>query len=125
MNLASAPSRRLLAALFVVSGSMHFLLADSYARTVPPTLPWPTALVLISGGAEVLGGLGLLSERTRAIAGIGLILLLFMVWPANVQMLLQARAIGASTVWQLLLWLRLPVQLLMMVWVWRAARLGT
>ncbi|CAN5743289.1 DoxX family protein [soil metagenome] len=104
---------------------MHFLLADSYARTVPPTLPWPTALVLISGGAEVLGGLGLLSERTRAIAGIGLILLLFMVWPANVQMLLQARAIGASTVWQLLLWLRLPVQLLMMVWVWRAARLGT
>ncbi len=41
---------------------------------------------------EIAGGLGLLARSTRSSAGVGLILLLIAVWPANVQMLLAAQA---------------------------------
>jgi uncharacterized membrane protein len=58
---------------------------------------------------------------TRA-AGIGLILLLIAVWPANLQMVLNARATDRPLWHETLLWLRLPLQLLLMVWVWRASR---
>lgn len=116
-------SRWLLAALFVVSGLLHFAFPGAYVRIVPAFLPAAPLLVLISGVAEVLGGIGLLLDRTRRLAGIGLILLLLAVWPANVQMLLEARESGVSPASELLLWLRIPLQLLLIFWVWRVARM--
>ena len=50
------------------------------------------------------------------------VLLLLAVWPANVQMLLNARADGAPAWWQAALLLRLPLQLVLIAWVWRASR---
>ena len=63
-------------------------------------------------------GVGLLVERYRRTAGIGLLILLVAVFPANVQMLLNARAANDP---ELLLWLRLPFQFLFLWWVWRVA----
>ncbi len=91
---------------------------------MPGWLPFPRALVLLSGALEIIGGLALLSERTRRAAGFGLVLLLLAVWPANFQMLRDAHAADVAAGWEALLWLRLPLQLLLIVWVWRAARLG-
>lgn len=112
----------LLATLFVVSGVLHFLHPAPYIRIVPPFLPAAPLLVLVSGAAEVVGGVGLLFAGTRRVAGIALIILLLAVWPANLQMLLNARAAGASPASEVVLWLRLPLQLLLIVWVWRATR---
>jgi uncharacterized membrane protein len=78
--------------------------------------------VYASGALEIAGGLGLLDERTRRVAGIGLVLLLVEVWPANVEMLLDAQADKKPTWWLALLWTRLPVQLVLSAWVWRASR---
>ena len=51
------------------------------------------------------------------------VLLLIAVWPANLQMVLAARAAEKPFFWhQALLWLRLPLQLVLMMWVWRASR---
>lgn len=113
----------ILAALFVASGVLHFLHPAPYIRIVPPWLPAAPLLVLISGAAEVVGGVGLLFAPTRRIAGIGLILLLLAVWPANFQMLLNARASDASPATEAILWLRLPLQVLLIAWVWRATRI--
>ena len=109
--------------IFVVAGALHFVSPETYERIMPPYLPLHRELVYLSGALEIAGGLGLLHERTRNAAGIGLILLLLAVWPANLQMLLDARAAGKPSWWPTsLLWARMPLQVLLMVWVWRVSR---
>ena len=115
-------SRTSLGVIFVAAGALHFLLPGAYERIVPPYLPLHRELVYLSGALEILGGLGMLTKRTRPVAGVGLILLLLAVWPANLQMLLDARAAGKPSWWLALLWARMPLQLVLMWWVWRASR---
>jgi uncharacterized membrane protein len=91
---------------------------------MPPYLPLHRELVYVSGALEILGGLGLLTGRTRTAAGVGLILLLVAVLPANVQMLIDARAADKPSWWLALLWLRLPLQGVLAAWVWRVSRGG-
>jgi uncharacterized membrane protein len=122
VRIGPGASRIVLAALFAFAGTMHFVIPDSYVTIMPPALPFPRELVYLSGALEIAGGMGLLIERTRRAAGIGLVLLLVAVWPANLQMLLNARAAGASPLAQTLLLLRLPLQLVLIAWVWRASR---
>ncbi len=107
-----------------MAGVLHFVAPGTYERIMPPYLPLHRGLVYASGAMEVLGGLGLLAERTRAAAGVGLILLLAAVLPANVQMLIDARAAGKPSWWVALLWLRLPLQGGIAAWVWRVSRVG-
>lgn len=118
----SKTSRLLLAILFVTAGVLHFVFPANYMKTIPPWLPAPGALVLISGVCEIAGGLGVLWRPTRRWAGYGLIALCLAVLPANVQMLLDAQASGASTAWQTLLWIRLPLQFALIAWIWVATR---
>ena len=108
--------------LFVVAGTLHFLVPGAYERVVPTYLPLHRELVYLSGALEVAGGLGLLDQRTRRISGLGLVLLLVAVWPANVQMLLDARAARKPLWWVALLWARLPVHIVLIAWVWRVSR---
>jgi uncharacterized membrane protein len=114
-------SRLLLAALFVFAGAMHFVAPAPYVAIVPRWLPDAQLLVAISGIFEILGGLGILLPRVRRLAGWGLIALLVAVFPANIQMLRLAYLADASLLWKVGLWLRLPLQPLMIWWVWRAA----
>lgn len=120
-----APTRRLtwiLGGVFIAAGVNHFLATAFYLKMMPPYLPAPLLLVQVSGGGEALGGLGVLIPRTRRAAGWGLILLLIAVFPANVQMSLDAHATGASLLWQAVTWLRLPFQALFIYWVWGATQ---
>jgi uncharacterized membrane protein len=121
--VSSSFSRTLLGLLFVAAGTLHFHFPNPFERIMPPYLPLHRELVYVSGALEIAGGLGLLARRTRRSAGIGLILLLIAVWPANAQMLLDARAARRPAWWVALLWARLPVQLVLLAWVWRASRL--
>ncbi|MDQ2931161.1 MAG: DoxX family protein [Gemmatimonadota bacterium] len=114
-------SRLLLAALFIFAGVMHFVVPASYAAIVPQWLPNAPLLVVISGVAEILGGLGVLLPQTRRLAGWGLIALLVAVFPANIHMLQLGQTNHAPAYWMAALWLRLPLQLLMLWWVWRVA----
>lgn len=111
----------IIAAIFVVGGVMHFVRPALYLSIVPPWLPAPMALVLISGAFELLGGVGVLVPATRVAAAWGLLALLVAVFPANVQMLLDARRHPVSPLWEAALWARLPLQPLLMWWIWRAA----
>jgi uncharacterized membrane protein len=114
-------SRGLLATFFIIGGLLHFALTTTYMGIMPPRLPWHHELVLISGAAEIGGGLGMLVPGTRRAAGWGLLLLCAAVLPANVQMLLNYHAAGSAPWQQALLALHLPLQLLLMFWIWRAA----
>ncbi|GAA4501540.1 DoxX family protein [Hymenobacter ginsengisoli] len=107
-----------LALLFVSAGVLHFIRPVVFERIVPPALPAPRLLVLLSGVAEVAGGLGLLLPASRRWAGWGLLALLVAVFPANVYMVGLADELHLPA-W--VLWARLPLQPLLMWAVWRAA----
>lgn len=106
----------LFAGIFVVSGFLHFFRPAPYVRIMPPFLPWPRALVQISGGAEILGGVGLLFPRFRRWAARGLVLLLVTVFPANFYMAYaHIRFAGfMGEAWAQ--WLRLPLQIPLILW---------
>jgi len=106
----------LVAALFLGAGLLHFLHPAPYLRIMPPALPAPRLLVLLSGVAEVAGGLGLLLPATRRAAAWGLLALLLAVFPANIYMLQIHEQLHLSA-W--MAWVRLPLQPLLMWWVWR------
>ena len=107
--------------LFGVAGILHFVVPHVYERIMPRWLPAHRALVLASGAAELLGALALLVPAWRAAAGWWLIAVLVAVFPANVQMLQDAHARGASAGMLVGLWLRLPLQPFLIWWVWAAA----
>ena len=105
-------------ALFVVffwfffGGIAHFALTDLEARIVPPQIPDPRDVVLITGILELAGAFGLLLPWTRRAAGWGLFLLTLAVTPANIYMLHIHDQFPQVPVW--LLWLRLPLQLVLL-----------
>lgn len=110
-----------LAALFVAAGVLHFVSPRPFDRIVPPGLPLPArTATLLSGAAEVVGGLGLLHPATRPAARWGLLALLVAVFPANVFMAQHPERFQPLPGWAL--WARLPLQPLLMWAVWRAGR---
>lgn len=120
MKLVQAVSLVLLAALFLTTGTLHFLHAQFFVSIVPPWLPAHALLVAVSGLCEIAGGIGLLVPRTRRCAGIGLIALLLAVFPANVHMAVHPQLYAATASSRALLW-RLPLQGVLIAWVWFAA----
>ncbi|WP_412060459.1 hypothetical protein [Rubrivirga sp. IMCC45206] len=102
-----------LAAVFVGAGVLHLVKPRMFDAIVPRWLPaWlPSArtLVLISGVAEIAGGVGLLIPGVRVAAAWGLAALLVAVFPANVEMARDwPRFAGLAPRWALLA--RLPLQ---------------
>ena len=111
----------MLIAIFATTGVFHFLTPHRFASIVPPWMPRADLLVAVSGAAELAGAAGLAWSRSRYWAGWGLIALLVAVFPANIQMLIGAQHSSAPIWWQVVLWLRLPMQPVLIWLVWRAA----
>ncbi len=72
--------------LYIAAGTLHFFRHELYLKIMPPYIPWPAAMVAISGVAEILGGFGLLVPSARRFAAWGLVALLVAVMPANIYM---------------------------------------
>jgi uncharacterized membrane protein len=111
---------------FLIGGLAHFALTDLEMRIVPPWVPSPRDVVLVTGICELLGAFGLLLPWTRRAAGWGLFALTVAVTPANVYML---QIHDQFPVPEWLLWARLPLQgvlLWLIVWGsrWRKPRKG-
>lgn len=104
--------RTLLAAIIVFAGIAHFTDPAPFVRIVPSFLPAPEVLVAVSGAFEILGGVGLLVPipRVRRAAAFGLIALFIAVFPANINMAIHNIPFGDAPMPAWALWLRLPVQ---------------
>ena len=93
---------------YVLAGIKHFTNLNWYMKIMPPYLPLHKELVYISGAFEIILGLMLLFDKTRFIAGWGLILLLLAVFPANMY-LAQTNGAAMNTSPEIA-WGRLPFQ---------------
>lgn len=109
-----------LALFFVAGGVNHFVNPKFYLSMMPDYLPAHALLVQVSGVFEVLGGIGILVPTTRYYAGLGLLALLVAVFPANLNMALHPDRFPGVPLWGL--YLRLPLQAVLMAWVYWATR---
>ena len=109
-----------MAALHVIAGINHFVNPDFYKMIMPPWLPWHYSIIFISGLAEIVLGLLLLPLQTRKLAAWGIIILLVAIFPANVQMMLNYQQEKNPDWWIAVV--RLPLQLLLIVWVYQFAK---
>jgi len=119
-------SRTGLAAFFLATGVNHFANPRSYEAIVPPPLDERKREInVVSGAAELLGGLAVLHPASRRFGRWWLLALLVAVFPANVHMAVnpeQIRGLDMRRFPRWALWARLPLQPLAMLWVWRATR---
>jgi len=100
----------ILAVCMVVAGVLHFAATEPFVKIVPGILPFPTAIVYISGLIEIILGATLLLPKTQRLAAWGLVALFIAVYPANLNMAINGIELeGVPNTW----WfqaIRLPFQ---------------
>jgi uncharacterized membrane protein len=121
MRVIKRVLRWVLAGLMISAGVLHFTAERFFSQIVPPFLPAARLLVWVSGVFEIALGLMLLVPRARRIAGLGLVALYVAVFPANIYMAVANVQLQGMPSWYqqpspLALWLRLPLQIVLVVW---------
>jgi uncharacterized membrane protein len=106
---------------FSIGGVAHFAATDIETSIVPPWVPWPRLMVLVSGALELVGAAGLVRPRTRRAAGWGLFALTIAVTPVHIWMLQRPDLFGAIPHWALVL--RLPLQVALLALILWSTRL--
>ena len=103
-----------MAIIYILAGLIHFWKPQFYRPMMPPYIPAHNLMIFLSGVAEVILGLGLLWPVTRVLAAWGVIALLIAISPAHIFMLQHKDRFSKIPIWAL--WLRLPLQILLMAW---------
>lgn len=106
-----------MALMYIFAGLMHFIKPKVYGAIMPSYIPAKRAMVFWSGVAEVLLGIGLLFEQTRAIAIWGVIAMLVVFFTVHIDMLTNEKHKGTFPVW--LLWMRIPLQFGLIYWAYQ------
>lgn len=112
--------RIVLGILFIAAGLNHFVNTAFYIGIMPPYIPFHRELVYITGVAEIVLGILVIVPRTAAPAAWGLILLMILMFPANLHMALHPDLFPRFR--PLALYLRLPVQGLLIAWAYAYCR---
>ena len=125
MNILTSHRWKLAARLFVttwflIGGVMHFVNPEPFLRIMPPYIPFHLACVYISGAFELIGALGLWTERSRSLAGYGLMVLTAVVTLANIHMYQYADLFPNIPEWVLIV--RFPVQAILIWLIWVSSR---
>ncbi|EDM43299.1 hypothetical protein SCB49_01052 [unidentified eubacterium SCB49] len=102
--------------LFIIAGANHFRKPKIYERIIPPYLPSPKMLNILSGVAEMVLGFMLLKPETQTTAAWGIITLLVLFIPVHIYMLQNEKAALKMPKWALIL--RLPLQFVIMYWAY-------
>ncbi len=106
----------LMAGMYILAGINHFIKPKMYMRIMPRYLPNPKPLVILSGIAEILLGIGLCFESTKAVSIYGIIAMLIVFLLVHFYMLSGEKASAGIPKWILIL--RIPLQFGLMYWAW-------
>ena len=110
----------------LLAGLAHFAFPRAYQRIVPRLVGHPEFWVRWSGVTEIACAGLLVDRRTRRVGALGTIGLLLAVFPANVTMALDGGIPGQPFPLRspVVAWVRLPLQVPMVIWAWRVAAVG-
>jgi len=106
--------------LYIAAGINHFWHEDFYASIMPDHYTHLRTLVELTGAAEIAGGLGLLSWKTRRHAAFGIVLMLLGYFDVHIHMLRHADRFPTVPRWAL--WARIPLQFALIAWAAQYAR---
>ena len=112
---------RLVATAFTVNGVLHIVRPQIFEPAMPEWVPAHKEVVVWSGYAELAIAAGLAAPPTRRAAGLAGVGLLLGVYPANVQMTVDALR-GDNRALQAVSIARLPLQWPMVRAMWRTWR---
>lgn len=113
-----------LSLLFLFTASGHFARTRPMSEMLPAWVPGRVAIVYGTGVLEIAGAIGLLVPSTSRAAGICLLIFLVAVLPANVYAAIARVDLGGHGAGPRYLWVRVPMQLILMGWTYRFAVLG-
>lgn len=106
-----ASTRDALSLMLVFTGISHFtFMTEDFVRMMPPSIPWPRAMVYFTGVCEIAGAVGLLLPGFRCAAAYGLIAFFLAVLPANIHAARSGVTLHGKPATRL--WLRIPMQVL-------------
>lgn len=114
--------RGILSVCIIIVGITHFLVPVPFIKIVPGILPYPAAIVYISGFFEILGGIGLLIPAVSRAAAWGLLLLFIAVYPANINMAVNNIHLENIPDGNWFQAIRLPFQFVLFAWAWWLAQ---
>jgi uncharacterized membrane protein len=118
--LTTSRIRLFLIAILTTSGVLHFLRPGPFVSIVPRSLPRKEEFVAVSGAAELVCAGLLAYPAARGLGGPVTAALFAAVFPANVSMALRS---GTRPAWyRAVLWLRLPLQIPLVLWALRVGR---
>ena len=106
----------LMAAMYIVAGSIHFIKPKAYTSIMPSYIPAPKSMVFWSGVAEIILGIGCCFAATRSLSLWGIILMLFVFLPVHIDMISNEKLQNKVPAW--FIWLRLPMQFGLMYWAY-------
>ena len=106
----------LMAVMYVFAGIMHFIKPKAYLRIMPRYLPKHKELVVLSGLAEIILGIGLCIPILKNSAIYGTILMLAVFLMVHFYMLSSKKASAGIPKWVLIL--RVPIQFGLMYWAY-------
>ncbi len=104
----------LIGILFVLAGMNHFRKPKLYERIIPPYIPAPATVALLSGILEMALGFMIMNKNSQEIAGWGIIIMLLLFLPTHIHMLQNENAALKIPKWLLIL--RIPMQFALMYW---------
>ena len=87
-----------------------------YLRIMPRYLPAHKTLVLLSGLAEIILGIGLMFPETKDFSIYGIILMLIIFFTVHFYMLSSEKAGAGVPYWLLIV--RIPLQFVLIWWAW-------
>ena len=105
-----------MASIYVLAGTMHFIVPKVYLRIMPRYLPHHRLLVSLSGLSEIILGLGLCFPTTKNSAVLGIIVMLSVFLLVHFYMLKGQKESAGVPKWILIL--RIPLQFVLMYWAY-------
>jgi uncharacterized membrane protein len=124
----SLSGRIAMSAMLLFTASGHFLYKEGMMMMLPGFIPFKGTIIVFTGFLEILAAITLLIPRWQKLTAILLIIFFIFLLPANIHAALNhvnfqtASFDGKGPGY---LWIRVPLQLVFIIWVWYFGYLRT
>jgi len=93
-------------------------MTEPLSRMIPDIFPFRIELIYLTGILEFILAIGLLIPQSRYLAAMGCMAVLVSFFPFNVYAAFQSIDVGGHAWGPVYLWLRAPLQIILLVWCW-------